>query len=228
MDSASIAIIIPAYKEQQNLRILLKDVQRYLPRALIVVVNDSPSDHEEYPGVILIARETKMGRGSAVLRGFTEALKHKEIKYFFEMDADLAHLPAECKRFLAVRPSADMVIGSRYLESSRIVKWPLYRLVQSKVINIFLRYLLGLHISDFTNGFRLYKRPVVKFLINTPMKERGFIALSEMAYKIHKHGFSITEVPVSFTDRKFGSSSANIHELFVSLIGAFRIRFSSL
>jgi len=227
MNNSDIAVIIPAYNEQKNLPVLLKDIESHLPHAHIIIVDDSPVPTilKESSNVVLIARDSKQGRGSAVLCGLAEGLKHKEIHYFFEMDADLAHSPAEFHRFLEKRHDADMVIGSRYIVGSKILTWPKYRLIQSKIINLFLRYLLGLHIFDFTNGFRLYSRPAADFLVHTPMKEKGFIALSEIAYKIQKRGFKISEVPVSFKDREFGRSNANVRELLVSLFGVFRIRF---
>lgn len=222
-----VAVIIPAYCESDNLKILLPRILKTLPGAHIVVVDDS-----EYPesrrteSVVILYRGAKKGRGSAVLDGMKCALKKSYIQYFIEMDADLAHAPEECRAFIEASAHSDMVIGSRYLHGSVIENWPMYRLVQSKIINIFLRYLLGLRLTDFTNGFRLYTRPVVEFLVKTPMKETGFIALSEIAYKVHRRGFRISEIPVSFKDRKFGTSNADIRELIVSLVGAFRIRFS--
>jgi dolichol-phosphate mannosyltransferase len=225
MNNSGIAVIIPAYNEQKNLRILLKDIGLYLPNALVVVVDDSPQGGSgTFPGVILIARGHKMGRGSAVIRGLKEALKHKEIQYCFEMDADLAHSPAEFDRFLAVRHEADMVIGSRYLKQSHIVKWPLRRLIQSRVINAALNIWLGLHLTDYTNGFRLYSRKAAEFLLGARLHETGFIALSEIAYKLKRNGFRIAEVPISFQDRKHGASNANFKELLRSLMGAIRIR----
>jgi dolichol-phosphate mannosyltransferase len=233
MNNPEISVIIPAYNEQANLQILLKDIVRYLPGALVVVVDDSSSDktlqlsrmlRRDFPKTVLISRGRKLGRGSAVIRGLAEALKCKEIQYCFEMDADLAHSPAEFKRFLALRDKEDLVIGSRYLTGSHIVKWPRYRLIQSKLINSFLNMWLGLHITDYTNGFRLYSRKAAEFLIRASLKESGFIALSEIAYKLKRNGFRITEVPISFRDRKHGASNANLKELLRSLAGAVRIR----
>lgn len=223
MENKTIAIIIPAYNEEQNLRVLLKGIQKYLPGARIIIVDDSPKP-ARYPGAVVIERRKKLGRGSAVLAGLAEALTDKTIAYCFEMDADLAHSPGEFRKFLAVRTKADLVIGSRYLTSSRIVKWPWYRLIQSRMINIFLRLWLGLHLTDYTNGFRLYSREAASCLLRAHLREHGFIALSEMAYVLKKNGFSMTEVPISFSDRKFGQSNANISELFRSLTGALRIR----
>jgi dolichol-phosphate mannosyltransferase len=178
----------------------------------------------DFPKTILISRGKKLGRGSAALRGLAEALKHKEIRYFFEMDADLAHSPAEFDRFLAVRHEADLVIGSRYLKASHIVKWPRRRLIQSRVINALLNFWLGINLTDYTNGFRLYSRAAAEFLLGARLQETGFIALSEIAYKLKQNGFRITEVPISFRDRTYGASNANLKELMRSLAGAIRIR----
>lgn len=233
MNSAHVAVVIPAYNEQKNLQILLADIGVYLPHALVIIVDDS-SDQEaralsrmlvdEFPRSVLISRGRKMGRGSAVVAGFAEALRHKEIRYCFEMDADLAHSPSEFDRFLALRDKADMIIGSRYIDGSRIIKWPLKRLMQSKLINASLNIWLGLHISDYTNGFRLYSRKAAEFLVHTRLVESGFIALSEIAYKLKRSGFCIAEVPISFQDRKYGKSNANLREILRSLVGVVRIR----
>lgn len=223
MKNRSVAVIIPAYCESDNLKILLPRLLKTLPGAHIIVVDDS-EEPQKYYGALVLTRGGKKGRGSAVLFGLKHAIINSQIHYFIEMDADLAHAPEECRSLIAAAEYSDMVIGSRYMRGSTIRDWPMYRLVQSRIINFFLRFLLGLQLTDFTNGFRLYTRPVAEFLVRTPMKEKGFISLSEIAYKVKNHGFRMAEIPVSFTDRKFGTSNANVRELFMSLIGAFRIR----
>lgn len=223
MDNSDIAVVIPAYNEEKNLHILLEDIHRYLPGAFVVIVDDSPAKMF-FTGVTVVSRGQKLGRGSAVIRGLAEALKHKEIRYCFEMDADLAHSPSEFSRFLKKRNSAGLIVGSRYLKQSHIVKWPMRRLIQSRLINAFLNIWLGLHLSDYTNGFRLYSRNAAEFLMTAHLRETGFIALSEIAYKLKRNGFRIMEVPITFRDRKYGFSNANIKELVRSFAGAIRIR----
>ena len=167
-----------------------------------------------------------MGRGSAVMVGLKEMLKIKQIEYFFEMDADLAHDPKDFEKFLIDIKSkkSDLVIGSRYLDGSKIIKWPLKRLILSKIINYSINFWLGIKLSDYTNGFRLCKRKAVKFLAKTKLTEKGFIALSEIAYKLKNNGFKISEVPINFTDRAYGKSSAGIKEFSSALIGIIRIK----
>lgn len=233
---ANIVIIIPAYREAKNLETLSREIFKEFHQIGIVIVDDS--DKEENlklrkflsrtrKKLKIISRYKKLGRGSAVIEGLRYSLKNRGIEIFFEMDADLAHDPKEIVKFLKKIEAADMVVGSRYMEESRIIKWPLRRLIQSKLINFFLKIWLGVDLTDYTNGYRAYNRRAVKFLVNQKLKEKGFISLSEIAYKLKKAGFKIAEVPISFTDRKYGKSSADIRELLTSLMGAIRIRLSS-
>lgn len=233
--SIKIAIIIPTYKELENIAILVKKILTVFPEAKVIIVDDSPREEnkllqkhfQKYKDTVNIySRLKKDGRGGAVIAGFKEALKNKTIDFFFEMDADLAHNPEEVINFLEKRNEADLIIGSRYLPKSKITAWPLKRLITSKAINLFLRMWLGLNLSDYTNGFRMYNRRSLEFLCAVPLKEKGFISLSEITYKLKKAGFKIAEVPTSFTDRRYGKSNAGIRELFNSLIGVIRIPFS--
>lgn len=231
-----IVVVIPAYREAKNLKILIEEIFREFPRINVVVVDDSDKREnlklkksllKTKRKLKIISRFKKLGRGSAVIEGLTYSLKDKKIRIFLEMDADLAHDPKEINKFLKKIKTVDMVVGSRYIKGSKIIKWPLRRLIQSKLINIFLKIWLGVDLTDYTNGYRAYNRQAVEFLVRQNLKEKGFISLSEIAFKLKKSGFKIAEVPISFTDRKFGKSSAGIHELLTSLVGAIRIKLSS-
>ncbi len=237
--SRKIGIVIPAYNESGNLYLLIGKIFTIIPQAKIVIVDDSnPEENEKMKKSLLVlkssqkkkitilSRLNKQGRGNAVISGFKEILKNKDIQYCFEMDADLAHNPKDFHKFLQAMNShnTDVVIGSRYLIKSKIIKWPLWRLVLSKIINNFIKVWLTVEISDYTNGFRLYNRRAISFLTKTELREKGFIALSEVAYKLKNNKFNIIEVPIEFTDRKRGKSSADFKEFSSALIGIMRIK----
>jgi dolichol-phosphate mannosyltransferase len=230
-----VVVIIPVYNEAENVPILVKKIFLVLPLASVIIVDDSAHAQNaalksnlrtQKGNVRLISRGKKSGRGSAVIRGFSEAVKDKTITHFFEMDADLTHDPAELTKFLENIGDFDMIIGSRYIEGSYIHDWPLIRLVLSKCINTFLNLWLHLSITDYTNGYRLYTRRAVEYLLSQKLRETGFISLTEMAYRLNVGHFRIKEIPTSFTDRLHGKSSAGVEEHVRSLIGALRIRFS--
>ncbi len=234
LPSGSVAVVIPAYNENQNLPILVKKILVNLPDCKIIIVDDSAVAGNKKlrvlmkrinNNILVISRFSLQGRGSAVLAGFKKGLEDNKIKYFFEMDADLSHDPDEFKLFLETKHKTDLIIGSRYLNQSRILNWPLRRLVQSRIINFFLKYWLGLNLTDYTNGFRLYNRRAVEYLSSITINQKGYIALSEIAYRLKNNSFTLSEVPISFTDRQMGKSNTNFRELIRSLIGAFNIRF---
>lgn len=225
--NTDIAIVIPSYNEVKNIRILIKGIFKELPGAKIIIIDDSSKTENEKlklivkgkRNVILISRLKKGGRGSAVLEGFRETLKDKSIGYVFEMDSDLAHDPKEMKRFIKKKDEGayDFIIGSRYLPGGKIINIAPSRTIMSRLINKFLYYWLGIHLSDHTSGFRLYKRNSIEFLVKTKLRSKGFIALSESAYKLYLSGFKVGEVPITWNFRIYGKSTVNGKELFNSL-----------
>lgn len=234
MKNKNIAVVIPSYNEVKNISILMKGIYKWLPDAKIIIVDDSSIDENKKligitknkKDIILISRLKKLGRGSAVIEGFRQALKNKSIEYVFEMDSDLAHDPQEFSRFIDKLSSKkyDLIIGSRYLPGGRIKNIAKNRTILSRVINVFLRYWLGIHVSDFTSGFRLYSRGGVKYLTQTKIKAKGFITLSEVLYKLYRKGFDISEVPITWNFRKYGKSNVNSSELFNSLYFVLKMR----
>lgn len=235
----NVGVAIPSYNESENVFILINKILSVLPNAKIVVVDDSKLyenkrlldslkkiDNAKRKQVKVLSREKKLGRGSAVRMGLLALLQNKDILYMFEMDADLSHNPEEFLMFFEKleKENADVVIGSRYLDKSKTVKWPIWRLILSKLYNKGINFWLGLSLTDYTNGFRLYKRDAVEFLSRVALREKGFIALSEIAYRLKMNNFKLVEVPITFTDRTQGKSSANAKEYVSALIGIVRIK----
>lgn len=233
MKTERTVVVIPTYNESRNIKILISRIFKILPKTIIVVVDDSSgNEHRDTKNicakykksVLYVSRNKKNGRGSAVLDGMKIALAQTTSKIIVEMDADLAHNPNEIPRLCTPIGKYDIVVGSRYMSGSNIVKWTRVRIIQSKIINFFLKYWLGLRLTDYTNGFRAYSRRACQYLVSIPLREKGFIALSESAYMLSKKGFRITEVPISFTDREYGKSNADLKELFYSLFGVIKLR----
>lgn len=234
----SFAIIIPSYNEIKNIEILIKKIKLVLPNAKVFIIDDSNTQvNSEIKKIInihkqitLISRHSRLGRGTAIIRGFKEALKYNSIKYIFEMDSDLAHNPREFKRFIKKmgKGNFDLIIGSRYLSGSRIVNIAKNRTILSRIINIFLRIWLGVGASDFTSGFRLYSRKCANLIIASNIRSTGFITLSEILYKVNNARLSIAEVPITWNYRLHGKSNVNLRELMISLYFVIKMRIYSL
>lgn len=230
----TIAVVIPTYKELDNVSLVVQKIMYAVPECIIILVDDSPLLESEKlkkmiqsrRNVVLIQRGKKLGRGSAVLEGFRQSMKDNAIRYVFEMDSDLAHDPDEMKKFLEKNKNEqyDLIIGSRYLSGGKTVAMPRDRIILSKIINTFLNIWLGMKLTDYTGGFRLYSRRAVELLLQSKLKSTGFITLSEMAYTLHRNGMRIGEVPISVYGRQTGKSTVNTRLLLSSLLFVIKMR----
>lgn len=224
----TLVIVIPTYNEALNLPLLVPRVRAAAPDAGILVVDDGSPDGTARVagelGVRVVNRTTKAGRGGAVLAGLIQAMGDPGVDWFCEMDADLSHEPEELERLLAARDGADMVVGSRYLPGARIEGWSWRRRIWSRMSNRMIRTVLGVPMSDFTNGYRLYSRRAVEHLASRRLRETGYISLSEWAYALHRAGMTIREVPTTFINRRLGTSNMSAAEAVNALRGLIRMR----
>jgi dolichol-phosphate mannosyltransferase len=229
----AILVVIPSYNEKENIGSLSKKILETDTSIDVLVIDDnSPDGTAEIvrktggfgKRLNLIVREKKNGRGGAVLDGFRYGLKDKKhYSYFFEMDADFSHSPDEIPRFLEKIQDCDLVIGSRYRSGSKIIGWPITRKVFSKLANIYARCLLRIPITDYTNGYRLYRRAVLENLEYKAIEASGYIVLSEVAFQIHLAGYRIGEVPTVFVNRRRGLSNLSFSEIHSALRSVFHL-----
>lgn len=230
--SLTTGVVIPAFLEASNIEMLLKEIQKQVPAAKIVVVDDSP-DYDtvnvvkEYghPNVTIIHLTAKGGRGSAVLEGM-KTLLGLDCDRIIEMDADFSHPPSQICPLLkeASERQLDLLVASRYLPESEIHKWSLGRRTFSIASNHLARFLLRVPISDYTNGYRVYSRVAAENILKHCGKlGSGFIALSEILVNLAYRGFRVGETPTIFTNRVRGESSVSVREIRSALIGLGRI-----
>ena len=229
--TSNITIIIPAYNESENIKNLIKKIRKNI-KCQIIIIDDSNNLLTKNilkkirSNIIYIKRNSKLGRGSAVLKGLKHALKKKNIQIFIEMDADLSHPPSELRRNINCfnNKKLDLLIGSRYLNNSKIVNWPISRRIFSKSANLLARFLLKIPCSDYTNGYRIYSRKAAKKIVSKCGNiGDGFIILSEILLVLYKNNFKIGEINTKFVNRSRGESSANLKLIIASFLGLIKI-----
>ena len=172
----------------------------------------------------MLHRATKSGRGGAVMAGFRQSLADDRYAWFGEMDADQSHRPEELPALIDAIADADLVVGARYLPGGRIEGWPLRRRIWSRASNAIIRTVLGVPLTDFTNGYRLYSRQAVELLAAADLRETGYIALTEWAYAIHQAGLRMKQVPTVFIDRRLGESNMSAGEAIGAVRALLRMR----
>ena len=137
------------------------------------------------------------GMQAAVLTG---------VRRVCQMDADLSHDPIDLVRLIAAGASADLVIGSRYVPGGTLHNWPRRRVWLSAVANWYVRAVTGLHIRDCTSGFRCWSRDLLARLPLAEIASDGYAFQVEMAFEARRAGATIVEAPISFVERRQGSS----------------------
>jgi len=227
-------IIIPTYNEVDNLRPLLQEIYSYVPETDILIVDDNSPDgtgeladeiHAENLQVHALHRPGKLGLGTAYIAGFKYAVEHG-YDAAFEMDADFSHDPSYLPDFLKAIESADLVIGSRYIQGGGTPNWsPLRRLISGSG-NIFARFLLGIPVNDCTAGFRCYRRKVLESIDLDTIQSQGYAFQVELVYRVLLQGFKIVEIPIIFKDRRVGKSKMSRKIVIEAFAYVIRARFS--
>lgn len=232
-DAERLLVIVPTYNEALNVDALIGRILAAGDELDVLVVDDNSPDGtgqrvEElalrHPGrVSLLRRGAKSGRGGAVLAGLAEGWA-RGYSGFVEMDADLSHQPEELPVLRRAAVAADVVVGSRYVPGGAIHGWRRRRHIWSRMSNGLIGAVLRLPIRDYTNGYRLYGRRAAEVLLRAPLRERGYIALSESAYVLHRAGLRFSEVPTRFVNRQFGESNMGAAEAVGALRALLRIK----
>jgi dolichol-phosphate mannosyltransferase len=227
-----LGIVIPAYREEENIVRLCFEISQFVPESKILVVDDSPSDlsviairEAALPNVEIVHRKVKSGRGSAVLFGITKILEG-DVDFILEIDADFSHPPEQILQLIAKAQEndCDLLIASRYLKESKILGWPISRRLFSFAANNLARICLQVPVKDYTNGYRLYSARAARELIVTCGRlGDGFIILSEILVNLYYRGFKVCEVPTVFVNRVRGVSSLGHREVFSAVLGLIKI-----
>jgi glycosyltransferase involved in cell wall biosynthesis len=186
---------IPAFNEEKNIAGILIKLKKISQN--IIVCDDGSNDLTakiaEELGAIVVRHEKNLGYGEAIKTIFQKAHEiNADILTTF--DADGQHRIEDIEKMLEPIKNnvADIVIGSRFLESNQNV--PKYRKIGIKVITELTNITGGTKITDSQSGFRSYNK---KILENIKPTESGMGVSTEILIKIQKAGYRITEVPIT-------------------------------
>jgi dolichol-phosphate mannosyltransferase len=215
-----VLVVIPTYNEADNIRLITGRVRAAVPAVDILVADDNSPDgtggiadelSTADDHIFVLHRAGKEGLGAAYKAGFAWA-KNKGYDAVVEMDADGSHAPEELFQLLDALRNHDAVLGTRYIEGGSVHNWPLHRLLLSRGGNIYIRMALGMPFRDATGGYRAYRMPVLDAINVETVASTGYSFQVELAWRTHRQGFRMTEVPITFTEREHGVSkmSGNI------------------
>lgn len=207
--SPEVSIVIPAYNEEGCLGNTVTQLHNFLTQNgihfEIIIVNDGSTDRtgeiaenlsRELEGIRVIHHPRNLGVGYA----FRTGIENAKGKFIATYPADGQHEPPEILRYLEAIKDADIVCGYRYRR-----KDPLYRRVNAKLWNVWLKLFLGINLRDIDSTKMYRSRIFEKIKIETGSAFWD----AEVLVKAAKQGFRIKEIPVRHFPRSAGRQSGN-------------------
>ena len=216
-----LSVVIPAHNEPELRATVEALTDRLLAEKIdheVLIVNDHSTDDTEnvsidlssrFPSVRHVNNPDPPGFGLAVRYGL-ENFKGDAVAVYM---ADASDLPEDLALFFRKMSAeeVDCVFGSRFLEGSRLLNYPLPKLILNRIANHVIRLLFGLRYNDITNAFKLYRRNVIDGV--KPILSHHFNLTVELPLKAIIRGYRYAIVPNSWINRKSGQSKWKIQEM---------------
>jgi dolichol-phosphate mannosyltransferase len=229
MSSLDLSIVIPAYLEEANLRVLLprlltvlKDTQ--LSFEVLVVDTQDPLDGTPLlcqgleDSVVHCPREGGNRYGDAIRTGIARARG----KHILFLDADGSHPPEFIPRLLEFADDNTVVVASRYAQGGSTEN-PAALIWMSQMLNTIYRLVLQIPCRDVSNSFKLYPSALLK---QHELVCDHFDIVEELLVRsmVARRTLRILEVPSVFKARMFGFTKRRL----IPFIFAFCVTLSRL
>jgi dolichol-phosphate mannosyltransferase len=159
-----------------------------------------------------------MGLGTAAVTGVQYAIEHG-FELLVNLDADHSHNPAaipDLVKMVQGQDDCDVAVASRYVRGGRIEGWPLFRRVLSRIVNSVARFGLGIPVRDTSGSFRCYRVEYLEKVDWDTFRSSGYSFYEEVLFRLHRVGATMKELPITFTDRRRGSTKASLREAWQS------------
>jgi dolichol-phosphate mannosyltransferase len=226
------SIIIPTYKEKENLKKIIPLICKSLSAKEfifeIIVVDDNSKDgtnkafgklKKKFNNIKLFIRKSRTRDLSlSCIQGF----KLSKFDNILVMDADLQHNPNYLnlliKRFH--NEKIDFLVACRDFKDKSKVKINFTRFFLSKILIILFNFLLGFKTNDPMSGFFIFRKKIFEENKNK-LFSKGYKILADLIYS-SKSELKIKDQFIVFDQRDMSSSKLNFKILLLILIFLFK------
>lgn len=224
-----LSVFFPTYNEEGNIERIVSAAKSTLEKVadkweLLIVEDGSKDKTPEITDKIastdkrirVIHHSPNRGYGGALKTGFYNS-KYSWITF---TDSDGQFDFSEIVNFIEKQKEtdADIVIG--YYKKRQVSK---FKILTSKMWELAVFVLFGLHVRDIDCGFKLVSKKVIDKIPKLESEKGAFIS-SEFLIKARKYGFKIVEIPITHYPRKAGvGTGRNIDVIIRSFIDLFRL-----
>lgn len=207
----ALSLILPVYHEEKNITSAIENIEsKITPSHEILVVYDDERDPtvevtkrliRKYPHIRLVKNAFGNGVIGAVRSGFSSSKADAVVV----LSPDRSDEPETVNHMYALfKEGFDLVAASRYAKGGKRVEQHSLKKMLSEAAGRSTPFLLGIPITDLTNGFKLYSKAVIQAI---PIQSRGGWEFAmELTIKAKRMGFRISEVPTISRKRIHGKS----------------------
>ena len=214
-----LSIIIPVRNEETLIKKIIDQLENKLKISSyeIIFINDFSTDNTNKITKELIKNKTqiniydnnKKGLGGAIIQGIYKSSG----EFICIMMSDLSDSIDDLVKYYDIikNENIDAVFGSRFIEGAKLVDYPKKKLILNRIFNIVTKLLFISKYNDFTNAFKIYKKEAL--LKTFPLVSESFNIFLELPLKIISRKMKYKIIPISWINRKKGTSKFDIKEL---------------
>ena len=218
-----IAIIVPAYNEEDNLRIFFKEtneiIQNLEDYTWEFIFIDDGSDDSTWRIIDEMSNFHKSVRGVRLSRNFGKELaltagvleSTEELDAVILMDADLQHPPSAIPQLVQQWESGHQIVTTQ----RKSIRYSMWREIGSNFFYFMLNNFSKLNIQQKATDFRLLDQQVVKVIKDFPERNRFFRGIIDWV------GFKKTSIIFDSPDRTGGKSTFSFNGLFNLAVNSF-------
>jgi len=107
--------------------------------------------------------------------------------------------------------NCDAILGSRFLKESKVLNYPIQKLVLNRIFNYFVGIIFWNKYNDYTNAFKIYKKKTLEEI--SPLISESFNIFLEIPLKIISRKYKYKIIPINWNGRTKGVSKFKIREL---------------
>lgn len=206
-----LSLVVPIYDEGETIERVLARLTQALERTgltfEILGVDDGSRDESARvlhglarrdPRIVVLRNQKNEGKGSAVQKGVLAARG----RWIATLDADLStDLDALPRGLELLRGGAAVVLGDRHRPGAEVlVRQPRLRELCGRVFSILGRRLIAPSVSDFTCGFKAFRRDAARAIFSE-LETPGWAFDLEVVAVARSRGLSIAPLPVRWSHR---------------------------
>ena len=232
-----ILIIIPTLNEVKSLPSIIKKIDHLKRNLNLLFIDDKSKDgtrqlikfySERKKNIKFIFRNTNLGLGAAIKCGLKYAIKNN-FQLCITMDADGTHDPKIINIFLKTlnKRKVDIISTNRFFLANSIKKWPLIRIIITKLRYELVKLILRTKL-DSSGNFRCYNLNNIKKNDLFISKNNSYFFLIESLFYLEKLKYKIIEIPLYMNPRSFGSSKMRFKHVLLSFLSLIKLKFDSL